>query len=52
LPLEEVAALFGDEKDVAVFQRESGADVLHAEEEEKGGVRVEDVGAKDGGLRA
>jgi hypothetical protein len=47
LPLEEIAALFGDEKDVAVYHREidvvDGGVVVEHRSEQKGDVaRIED----------
>lgn len=57
LPLEEIAALFGDEDEVAVYQREinvHGGVItdLHAEAKEKQSVHMEDLGAGDATNRA
>ena len=56
MPLEEIAAIFGDEDDVAVYQREinvqNGMVIdLHADAKEKQGVYAEDLAAGDGTRR-
>ncbi|KAF2467020.1 MFS transporter [Lindgomyces ingoldianus] len=57
LPLEEIAAIFGDEDEVAVYQREvviDGGQIrdLHQEAKEKQEVYTEDMGVGDGTNRA
>jgi hypothetical protein len=56
LPLEEIATIFGDEDDVAVYQREiniqDGRVIdLHAVAKEKQGVHTEDLASGDGTKR-
>jgi len=56
LPLEEIAAIFGDEDDVAVYQREINVQDgrvidLHADVKEKQGVYTENLAAGDGTRR-